>query len=116
MKKVTLIMLFFVVGLSLPAFASPVENPPLGKDKLLRNEIMNLVGKEVPFKINKNDEVLSRVSFLLNEANELIVISVLSDDPKIKSFLEGRLDNRKLKVKGIQRGKIYNVKFRFLPS
>ena len=116
MKKVTLFFVLIAVSLTFPAYAANPVNTPSESEKILRSEIISLIGDQTPFEIKTDDNVYSRVSFLLNDANELIVISVHSNREEIKSFLKGKLNHRTLKVKGIQKGKIYNLKFQFVPA
>ena len=116
MKKATLFFILIAICFTFSAHAVTTETLPFKSEQLLRSEIISLVGDETPFEIQKDEEVVSRVCFLLNEANELIIISVHSDREEVVSFLKRKLDHRALNVKGVQKGKIFNIRFKFLES
>ena len=116
MKKTTLFFVLIATCFTFSAHAVTTEIKPFESEQLLRNEIISLVGNETTFEIKNDEEIVSRVCFLLNEANELIIISVHSDREEIASFLKRKLDHRALSVKGIQKGKIFNISFKFLES
>ncbi|MCC4213251.1 hypothetical protein [Leeuwenhoekiella parthenopeia] len=58
------------------------------------------------FQIEKTTTVL--VSFTVNEDNEMVVISVDSDDTGIKKFIQGRLNYQKFETTPIV-GQTYHV-------
>ena len=113
MKKTTLFFVLIATCFTFSAYAVTIETLPFESEQLLRSEIISLVGDEIPFEIKNGEEVLSRVCFLLNEANELIIISVHSDREETASLLKRKLGHHTMSVKGIQKGKIFNIRFKF---
>jgi hypothetical protein len=106
-----------VVALSLatvlPAAAN--TNPTTVKEgkTLLRTTIVSLLGKH-QYDLEKTLE--ARVSVMLNNENELVVVGVSAEDKTIASFVKTKLNYKKVDVKGIKKGTIYRIPLKMAQS
>lgn len=75
--------------------------------KTLRTELSYFIGNDIPFEINKT--ITAEVSFIINNNNEVVVLSIKSKVSELNSFLKRRLNYKKITVKGIKKGEVYII-------
>ncbi|TVZ55056.1 hypothetical protein OD91_0297 [Lutibacter sp. Hel_I_33_5] len=111
MKKFKLIIAIIAISMSTTFSASANDNDKRKSKKVvkteLRTQIINLLGTKMPFQIDKN--VSAKISFLLNNSNEVVIISVDSNNETVNSFVKSKLNYQTVKVEGIKKGEIYKV-------
>ncbi|MDY7395563.1 hypothetical protein UMM65_09940 [Aureibaculum sp. 2210JD6-5] len=114
MKKLKLIALSFALLFGSFAFASTIE--PDTKSEI-RKQIIDLLSK-TEIDIDSN-ELVAKVSFMLNEKSELVIISVRSkNDSKsnsvVDNYIKKHLNYKKVKVKKLKAGKVYEMPFKIV--
>ena len=107
----TLKTIIAIVALSiatvLPTSANN-EKDPSGKSEL-RTKIVNLLGQHT-YKLNK--QLTADVSLMLNNKNELVIISVDSEDQNVTNYVKLKLNYKKINIEGIAKGTIYTIPLR----
>lgn len=104
LKSVIAILL---CSLSISFSANAFEKEPSKITSELRNEIANILGSKIPFEFKSDSN--AEVSFMINNKNELVVISVDSNFNEFNSFVKDKLNYKKITTKGIQKGEIYKM-------
>ena len=103
--KLTIAVLAISLSATFSAFAGNPEAD--ATNSKLQSELTALLGhpniEEVP------NEIIFRVSFMLNNNDEIVVVSVNSKSTYIDSFVKSKLNYKKIAIKGIKRGEIYTL-------
>ncbi len=107
MKKLKSIIAIIAISLATTFSATASEKEPSKITKELRTEIVELLGNRIPVEITKTEKVA--VSFMINNENEIIVISVDSDVADFSSYIKKKLNYKKITVKGTIKGEIYKI-------
>ncbi len=108
MKKVSLflitLMLFTVGTASANTVPEPKELSAQIESLLERNQLV----------IDQEEEVLASVLFTLNENQEIVVLSVQTENRTVEAFVKSRLNYKKVTLEGIlyQEGENYRVPVR----
>lgn len=111
MKNLKITLVVLAVSLATTFSATANNTNPSNSKKELRTKIMNLIGKNIPVQV-KNECIDAEVSFVLNDKNEIVVVSVSSKHGAIDGFIKNRLNYRKVVVNGIKKGEIYKLPLR----
>jgi len=91
---------------------SATETTPTTKseaNKAFRSKIVSLIGSEAPSYLTEGKDVKAKLSLMLNNKNQLIVVSVDSKSGNIEEYVKGKLNYQKINVKGLKKGEIYRV-------
>ena len=107
MKNLKSIIAILAITLVTSFSANATEIDPSNATTELRLEIVKILGDQVPVEIKKNSE--AKVSFMLNNKNELVVISVDSEVDAFNSFVKNKLNYKKVKTKGLSKGEVYKM-------
>ena len=110
-----------VVAISISSVFSVAANTntntePDSKDSktILRTEIVSLLGNH---SYDLSDKTLeAQVSVMLNNKNELVVVSVNSDSETVTSYVKLKLNYKKVTVKGIEKGIVYRIPLKMVQS
>jgi len=117
MKNLKTIIAVVAIGLLtvLPASANTNTEPASKEAKtILRTEIVSLLGTH---SYDLSDKTLeAQVSVMLNNQNELVVVSVSSDSETVTNYVKSRLNYKKVTVKGITKGTVYRVPLKMIQS
>jgi len=110
MKKFKL----FIVAFTLFAMSASaaVFNPIKPTDKL-RVEIIDLIGTTCPYDYDKN-ECTAEVLFTVNSKSEIIILSVVSPNPKAESYLKSKLNYKKVSQEIKREGEVYLLPLRMV--
>lgn len=100
---ITVIAICLVTSLS----ANNSENNPTKSNEKLRSEIVSILGSKVPLVLTKSSE--AEVSFIVNDKNEIVVISVDSASSEFNSFVKNKLNYKKINETGAKKGEIYKM-------
>ena len=110
MKKLRLIIT--VISISLFATFSLNANEktsPLVK-KELRTQIVSMIGTKVSLGfLELKKETSANISFVINDKNELVVLSVDSINEEVSSFVKSKLNYKKIAVNGVKKGEVYSL-------
>lgn len=101
-----------VIAISLSTIFSTIaaEKNPTNENKTLRNEIVALLGKKIPLEISRSS--VAEISFIINNHNEIVIISVNSSQEFFNSYVKRKMNYKKVSVKGIKKGEIYRMPVR----
>ncbi len=117
MKNLKTLIAIFAISLAsvLPASANTGSEPSSKNAKtILRTEIVELLGNH---KYDLKNKVLeAQVSVMLNNQNELVVVSVNSKNTTINSYVKYKLNYKKINVKGIKKGTVYRIPLKMVPT
>jgi hypothetical protein len=107
MKTLKTIITVIAISLSTVFSVAATEKEPTNTNKSLRAELISLLGNNIPLEIDKS--YAAEISFIVNNENEVIVISV---DSKVSSFIKyakSRLNYKKINTKNIKKGEVYRM-------
>jgi len=118
MKNLKLIVAIVAISISsvLPASAANTNTEPTAKavKTVLRAKIVTLLGNH---NYQLNDQTLAaEVSVMLNNKNQLVVVSIDSKHEEVTTFVKSKLNYKSVAVKGIKKGTIYRVSLKMAPS
>lgn len=107
MKNLKNLISAFVITLFIGATAYANTPTKSSQKKELRTELVNLLGNLE--ELNKDSKVAANVSFIINEKNEIVVISVDSNNKEVAVLVKGKLNYKKVLASGIERGEVYEM-------
>ncbi|MFK8060466.1 MAG: hypothetical protein AB8B78_10285 [Polaribacter sp.] len=108
MKNLKTIITVIAISLSTVFSVTATEkNPSETAKKELRSSIVSIIGKTIPLDIKKNCK--AEISFMVNQQNELVIISVDSKVKDFNSFVKNKLNYKKVNVKGVKKGEVYKM-------
>ena len=95
MKKIRLSFLLIVLGIGMNFTAT--ANPGEEKNLLgLKTQIQDLL-KKYPHKFPLEKDLVSKVEFVINDRNQIIIVNVDTEDPALLSYVQGRLNYKIVK-------------------
>ena len=108
MKNFKSIIAIFAISVAtvFSSYASN-ENPPIKKTENLRAEIVSILGTQTPFDIDESSK--AEVVFTVNNNNEIVVLSVASENSEFNSYVKSRLNYKKLDTKGLKSRALYKL-------
>ena len=110
MKKLKLtITAIAICFATMTSFASDIETTKT--KEAFRSKIVSLLGSEFPDYLTDGKNLTADISLMLNNKNELIVVSTSSNKESLDNFLKSKLNYQKNNVKGLKKGQIYKVPF-----
>ncbi len=110
MKKIKLLLAVFALSLvTITATATTNESEPKKSSKQLRSKIVKLLGDQVPAYLTNGKDVKAELSLMLNNENQIIIISVDSKSTTVDGYVKGKLNYQTVNVKGLKKGEIYRV-------
>lgn len=107
MNNLKTIITVIAISLSTVFSATATEKNTSDDKKTLRSEIVSLLGDSFPMEINKSSS--AEISFIVNNKNEVIVVSVDSKVDEFKAHVKNRLNYKKINLKNIKKGEIYRM-------
>ncbi|HMB63504.1 MAG TPA: hypothetical protein VKN36_10550 [Eudoraea sp.] len=108
MRKISLVL----VAAMLCTAGNVVANHTNPKDpgKLLSTQIGKLLQDN--FFIVENTDLTAKIRFTINEENEIVVLSVNTENEVLEAFVKSRLNYQKVRLQGIKEGRMYTVPIR----
>ncbi|MEO9569860.1 MAG: hypothetical protein ABJH82_07275 [Polaribacter sp.] len=107
MNTLKTIITIIAISLSTVFSTAATENNPEKVKKTLRSELVSLLGDNISLKIDKNYS--AEILFIVNNANEVVVVSVNSKLEDFNKYAKSRLNYKKIAVKNIKKGEIYKM-------
>jgi hypothetical protein len=107
MKKLASIITIIAISLSTTFSSTAAEKEPSKITKKLRTEIVSMLGDRIPIILTESSS--AEVSFVINNKNEIVIISVDSKVSELNSYIKNKLNYKKIKVKGTIKGQIYKI-------
>ena len=109
MKNLKSIITILAISISTVFSASATEKNP-SKTKELRTEIISILGDKISVELKKPST--AKISFMINNQNEIVIISVDSDIYELNAIIKGKLNYKKIQVRGTEKGEIYKIPLR----
>lgn len=106
MKKLKSIIAILAISLSTIFSADAAEINP-SETKELRTEIVSILGNKISIELQKSGS--AEISFMINNQNEIVIISVTSDINELNAFIKKKLNYKKVDVRGMKKGEIYKI-------
>ena len=69
--------------------------------------------KDNSFDLDESEELTAYVRFTVNSDNEIVVLSVRTDDNRVEKFVKARLNYHSIAGTGLTSGDTYEVPIRF---
>ena len=107
----------FIAALAL-VFAvqvSAATEDPVKPSAQLRAELVNLIGPDCPFELVKG-ECTAEVLFTVNTSGEVIIISIISENPEAEKHIKNKINYKKVSHKPSKPGEIYLLPIRVVQS
>tara|TARA_R110002072_G_scaffold72613_20_gene173506 strand:+ start:3294 stop:3647 length:354 start_codon:yes stop_codon:yes gene_type:complete len=110
MKKLKLTIAVIALCFStLAATATETKTLPSKSSKNLRSKIIKLLGNEAPNYLTEGNDVKAELSFMLNNKNQIILVTIDSKSDLVEGYVKSKLNYQKVSVKGLKSGEIYRV-------
>jgi putative cell wall-binding protein len=109
MRKLKSIITILAISLSTIYAVNATEVNP-SKTKELRTEIVSILGSKISIELNKPST--AEISFIINNQNEIVIISVDSDIDELNAIIKRKLNYKKVQVRGTKKGEIYKIPLR----
>lgn len=95
MKKIRLSILLIVlgIGMNFAATANPSEEKSLSE---LKTQIQDLL-KRYPHELPLEKDLLSKVEFVINDRNQIVILNMDTEDPALLSYVQARLNYKIVK-------------------
>ena len=66
-----------------------------------------MLGNKIPLEIDKSST--AQISFLINNKNEIVVISVESEIATFNKYAKNKLNYKKINLKNIKKGEVFRM-------
>ncbi len=106
MRKIKSIIAILAISLSTIFSVNATEVTP-SKTKELRTEIISILGSKIPLELEESST--AEISFIINNQNEIVIVSVGSDINVLNDYIKTKLNYKKIKLKGVTKGEIYKM-------
>ncbi len=110
MKNLKILIIAFAL-FAMNVSAATID--PVKPTSQLRSEIVELIGNNCPYDYHKN-ECKAEVLFTVNTNQELIVLSVTSQNSKAESYLKSKLNYKKVSHTPNRIGEIFLLPLRMV--
>ena len=114
MKNFKLFITVLAISVASVFTTSASENEPKTINQEIRNEIVSLLGNQLPMELKEDNNV--EIYFIVNNKNEVVIMSVDSTNSEIDSYVKNKLNYQIIKVKGIIKGENYRLPLKIKKS
>jgi len=109
MRKFSLVLVAAALFISGNSFANDLDNTD--PQKSLKTQIQELL-KVNKLVVEDSEELTAKVLFTINSEDEIVVISVETDDSYLESFVKGKLNYKKVELNEFVEGRMYRMPIR----
>ena len=95
--------------------SAATEEDPVAPNAQLRAELVELIGSECPFELEKG-ECTAEVVFTVNSSGEVIVISIYSENSRAEKHVKSKINYKKVSHKPSKPGEFYLLPIRIKQS
>ena len=110
MKNLKILIIAFAL-FTMSISAATID--PVKPTSQLRSEIVDLIGNNCPYDYDKN-ECSAEVLFTIITKSELIVLSVMSPNPKAENYLRSKMNYKKVSHTPKRVGEIFLLPIRMV--
>lgn len=114
MRNLKSIIAIIAISLATTFSTAAVDKKTEKVTKNLRTEIVSMLGKKINLDLTTNST--AEISFMINNKNELVIVSVDSKESGFQSIVKNKLNYKKLSVKGTVKGEIYKIPVTLRPK
>jgi len=108
----TLLNFAFVILISaLSINANANSNPLDGSPVALENQVLDMLG-QVDFDLK--EETKLTVHFLINKDKEIVIVDIDSDNSKLETFVQNKIDEEIVQGSSFEINKIYSLPIKFV--
>jgi hypothetical protein len=105
------LVLLTIASFNFSMLAGVTSNEPsTSVSQELRKEITQLVKSP---KLDDGDQLEARVSFIINDDQEIVVLYVDTDEDYIDNFIKRKLNYHRVKTNGVKSNSKYSIKIKF---
>ncbi len=109
MKNLKVFIAIITMSLATAFSATANEKEPSKINKTLRTELVAMLGDKMNLEVSTTDT--SKISFMINNKNEVVVISVATKVDGFQSLVKSKLNYKKIKKGTHEKFKIYNSNY-----
>ncbi|MFT6066649.1 MAG: hypothetical protein ACJAYY_003085 [Paraglaciecola sp.] len=107
MIKLGSIITIIAISLATTFSTTAAEKEPSKITKNLRIEIVSMLGDKIPIEVTETSS--AEISFMINNENEIVILSIDSKVIELSNFVKSKLNYKKVKVRGTLKGEIYKM-------
>ena len=107
MKSLKIIIAVISISLLSTFSLNATDKKPSKVNKELRTRIVSIIGITIP--IHLNQECTATIWFVLNTKNELVILTVDSENEEVKSYIKSKLNYQKMNISSTLKGEQYTV-------
>ncbi len=107
MRKLKSIIAIIAITFATTFSTNATEKKPSKITNKLRTEIVSMLGTKVKAEIKQS--TTGEISFMINNKNEVVIISVDTNVTEFNSLVKRKLNYKKIDVKGVKKGEIYTL-------
>jgi hypothetical protein len=107
MKSLKSIIAIIAISLATTFSTTASEKEPSKVTKELITEIISMLGDKIPFVLEESTS--AEISFVINNKNEIVILSVDSKISELSNYVKGKLNYKKVKVQGTLEGETYTI-------
>ncbi|WP_339661582.1 hypothetical protein [uncultured Polaribacter sp.] len=105
MRNLKTIIAIAAIFLATTFSTNASEKKPSEITKKIRTEIVSMLGSKISLELKESNT--AEISFMINNDNEIVIISVDSKIDNLNSIIKQKLNYKKIAVKGVKKGEIY---------
>ena len=106
----TLKMLVLAVAIAFSSSVSANTNPIKKAEPNSITETVSKLLEKPDFQLNEDTKAMVQIA--INQNNEMVVLSVDTEDEALEGFLKGRLNYKKVELQNAKEGKLYTIPVR----
>ena len=107
MRNLKSIITIIAISLATTFSTAATEKESSKITKKLRTEIVSMLGNKIQVEVKEN--TLAEISFIVNNKNEVVIVSVDSKVEEFNFFVKKKLNYKKINTKGLKKGEIYII-------
>lgn len=107
MRNLKSIIAILAISLATTFSTSATEKESSKITKKLRTELVSMLGDKIQAEIKTT--TAAEISFIVNNKNEVVIVSVDSKVSSFSSHVKRKLNYKKINVKGVKKGEVYRI-------
>ena len=107
MRNLKSIIAIIAITLATTFSATATEKESSKITKKLRTELVSMLGDKIQLELKETTS--AEISFIINNKNEVVIVSVDSKVSAFNSHVKSKLNYKKINVKGVKKGEVYRI-------
>ncbi len=109
MKNLKTIIAIVALSFATVSVSATETEPTTAKKNAFRSQIVSLLGNDISSLSNGSTDIKASIKVMLNNNNELIVISTRTKSNSLDLYVKSRLNYKKVDVTGLKKGEVYTI-------